>query len=143
MVGSAGVATGIIAVREEIFRALGPRPTGRSRAAAPRVLYVDGHPMGAQMTAHVLRGEGIEIDIALDLDTAVQQLRARCFDVVLIDSGLPEAEERAAVCRIAEALVATGRPTAVRWVGRQDGVQDAAGLPAADHAAAGAEAGGP
>jgi DNA-binding response OmpR family regulator len=54
-----------------------------------RVLVVDDDPAIQQMFCAVLKRQGISIDVALDGEIALQCLRSRKYDVVLLDLMLP------------------------------------------------------
>jgi DNA-binding response OmpR family regulator len=54
-----------------------------------RVLVVDDDPAIQQMFSALLKREGISIDVALDGEIALQCLRCREYDAVLLDLMLP------------------------------------------------------
>ena len=81
-------------------RALATRrcPSGRRRtlttdhaptATMPRLLVVDDDNAFRLSTAALLRADGHEVDVAPDATAAVQALRARAYDLVLLDLRMP------------------------------------------------------
>jgi CheY-like chemotaxis protein len=69
------------------LRCDGPHANGH---AALRVLVVEDHPDTAKSTAMLLSLYGHEVDIASDGPTALQAVRTKPPDVVLLDLGLPK-----------------------------------------------------
>jgi DNA-binding response OmpR family regulator len=54
-----------------------------------RALVVDAAPGGVSFVARALRGRGFEADVAGDGDEALALMRARRYDVVLLDLRMP------------------------------------------------------
>jgi CheY-like chemotaxis protein len=59
-----------------------PRPT--------RVLLCDDAPVERLALAHLLRREGFEVDEAGDGESAIQQLKHRQIDAILLDLNMPD-----------------------------------------------------
>jgi len=55
----------------------------------PRLLVVDDDNAFRRSTAALLRADGHEVDVAADATAAVQALRARAYDLVLLDLRMP------------------------------------------------------
>lgn len=58
-------------------------------AKSPSVLVVDDDPEMRALLLDVLRNEGYEVTEAKDGTEAVRALRARSFDVILMDKNMP------------------------------------------------------
>lgn len=64
-------------------------PKGESVAKAPSILVVDDDPEMRALLLEVLRDEGYDVVETRDGTEAVLALRARTFDVILMDKNMP------------------------------------------------------
>lgn len=65
-------------------------PGDADAGAAPRLLLVDDSPVERLALAHLLRRSGFRVDEAGDGETALEQLKLRPVDLLLLDLNLPE-----------------------------------------------------
>jgi CheY-like chemotaxis protein len=63
-------------------------PAGRT----PRLLLCDDSPVERLALAHLLRREGYNVDEAGDGESAIQQLKHRQVDAVLLDLNMPDVD---------------------------------------------------
>lgn len=62
----------------------------RGRHAGARVLLVEDNPVNCEVALELLRGVGLDVDIAGDGRTAVDKVCASAYDLVLMDVQMPE-----------------------------------------------------
>jgi len=67
-----------------------------------RILVVDGDPQTRAVLRTTLTGQGYELDDARSGAEALETLRNRSFDLILVDSGLPDMSGVQACCRFRE-----------------------------------------
>lgn len=58
--------------------------------SAPRILLCDDSPVERLALAHFLRGQGYTVDEAADGEAAIQHLKHRAIDLMLLDLQMPE-----------------------------------------------------
>jgi CheY-like chemotaxis protein len=60
--------------------------------ASPRILLCDDSPVERLALAHFLRGRGYEVDEAADGEAAIQHLKNRAVDLMLLDLQMPDTD---------------------------------------------------
>lgn len=82
-----------------------------------RVLIVDDEESIRATLSEILRGDGYEVDVVEDADSAIEALHAHAFDVVISDVVLPRTDGMKLVENIrqiepdVQVIVMTGKPT--------------------------------
>src|SRR4051812_30060080 len=67
-----------------------PSPSGASSSGAPRLLLCDDCPIERLALAHYLRANGFVVDEAGDGSSALQFLKHRTVDLLLLDLQMPD-----------------------------------------------------
>src|SRR5690349_3482509 len=68
-----------------------PGPTASSaQVRTARLLLCDDSPVERMALAHLLRREGYDVDEAADGESAIQHLKHRPIDMLLLDLNMPE-----------------------------------------------------
>lgn len=65
------------------------RESGTQASGRRRALVVDGSMVGRLLAAMMLADRDFEVVEAGDAQSALDRLQAECFDLVLLDAGLP------------------------------------------------------
>jgi CheY-like chemotaxis protein len=67
-------------------------PIAEPHARPTRLLVCDDAPVERLALAHLLRREGFEVDEAADGESAIEQLKHRQIDAVLLDLNMPDVD---------------------------------------------------
>jgi signal transduction histidine kinase/DNA-binding response OmpR family regulator/ligand-binding sensor domain-containing protein/HPt (histidine-containing phosphotransfer) domain-containing protein len=87
------------APKRAVPAAAGPAADGE-RMRGLRVLLAEDHPINQEVAAAILRGAGVEVDVASTGVEAVHLVESRPYDAVLMDIQMPEMDGPEATARI-------------------------------------------
>jgi PAS domain S-box-containing protein len=73
-----------------------PKTSGHLKDAGVCLLLVEDNEINREVALDLLRGEGIEVTVAVDGEEAVEHVAARSFDLVLMDVQMPRMDGLAA-----------------------------------------------
>jgi PAS domain S-box-containing protein len=98
--GARGVIAGPRAVVSSSAERFPSYSTRDSRHAKPRILLVEDNAINAEVAGEILRAGGYAFDVAVDGSAAIEAVRRRSYDLVLMDCQLPELDGFQATARI-------------------------------------------
>jgi CheY-like chemotaxis protein len=85
-------------------------PSGSGKSTFMRLLLAEDHPMNQEVAAQMLRMAGYEVDVVGDGESAVEAVRNRDFDLVLMDCLMPGVDGYEATARLRDEERASGVP---------------------------------
>jgi CheY-like chemotaxis protein len=83
-----GDAAGDVASARDVAKAL-PSPRAQKRLQGARVLWVDDRPSNNRFEREALEALGIDIDVSLSTEDALNKVRQRSYDLIISDMGRP------------------------------------------------------
>ena len=101
----------LVAVREPPPQpALKPKRSAHLRESGAQLLLVEDNEINREVALELLRGEGLEVTVAVDGQEAVEHVAARPFDLVLMDVQMPRMDGLAATQAIRQMPGREGMP---------------------------------